>query len=156
MSIDRNKAAEVIRSMVVKRVEVMGDAMVKDLKDEISDPVLSRVTINLWPLRKDTGALQRSVSDEVTPTADGVNLVIGRGIKWYGAFWELVGKWTRRGFRRYPWFWSCFHRNRAKYMAILGVTSTTGANLGAVGSSGASGSNYTARQSWRKRAGMVK
>lgn len=142
----------------------MGDEMVKDLKDEVSDPKASRVTVGGWPLRKDTGALQASIADEVTPTEDGVKMVIGRGVKWYGAFWELVGRMTRKGFRKYPWFWRTWRKNYDKYMGILGVKSAaSGRMLGPIGSgenaefdAARDRVNDRARQNWRKSAGLTK
>lgn len=153
MSVDLAQAENIIRGMIVARVDAMGDAMVKDLKDEVSDPKASRVTVDGWPLRKDTGQGQASVADEVIVTRDGVTMVIGRGLKWYMSYWELTGRTTRKGFRKYPWFWTTLRRNAARYMAILGVTGKGINYLGPAPYHGMGGaaSNNRARQSWRKK-----
>lgn len=153
MSVDLAQAENIIRGMIVARVDAMGDAMVKDLKDEVSDPKASRVTVDGWPLRKDTGALQQSIADEVIVTRDGVTCIIGRGSKWYGAWHELVGRTIRSGHRQYPWFWPTWRRNYRRYMAMLGAVGNAGYYLGPAPYHGMGGaaSNNRARQSWRKK-----
>jgi hypothetical protein len=151
---DRAAAGQVLRGHVADRVEAMGGAMVKDLKDEVSDQHRSRPTIHGWPLRKVTGKLQRSITDEVAELPDGVRMVLGREIMWYGGFWELVGRFNKRfqQFRLYPWFWPTLRRNWSKYMEVLGVENPSPLEIGRapVGGPANERSNFTARRNWRR------
>lgn len=117
----RDQVRDAIRAKTLARVQKMGAEMVRDVRDEISDPVNSRVTVNGWPLRRDTGALWKSIAESITAIPGGFRLIVGRGMKWYGPYWELTGRDTRKGWRKYPFFWTVWRRNYQKYMAILGV-----------------------------------
>lgn len=133
-----------------------GNAIVRDLKDEVSDPVASRPTRQGWPLRKDTGEGQRSIEKFIIETADGVILNVGRAMKWYMAFWELEGRFNKSAgqYRIYPWFWPTIRRNIGKYLTILGAKGTSGIELDQMQGAGASmvggeGQRRTARMRWR-------